>query len=183
MVHKDFACHYSPVFQAAFNSSFIEGQTQEYRLQDTSEIVVRVLINWFYTKKVDVEALGFTGESIKTAYYETRFISLVELWILAEKLLIPELQNMVIREFYRLKLAAMIVPTSCFHAIYEDTVVGSPLRRLCVDICVVYLKHSVYRETADQIPHDMFVDLVARFSSLNRMELDINIEAYQVAEQ
>jgi hypothetical protein len=25
VIHKEFACHYSPVFKAAFNSNFIEG--------------------------------------------------------------------------------------------------------------------------------------------------------------
>ncbi|CZR51151.1 uncharacterized protein PAC_01026 [Phialocephala subalpina] len=32
VVHKDWVCHYSSVLNAAFNSNFLEGQTQEYRL-------------------------------------------------------------------------------------------------------------------------------------------------------
>lgn len=42
-VHKDFVCHYSPVLKAAFESDFIEGQTQSYRLKDTSERTVKLL--------------------------------------------------------------------------------------------------------------------------------------------
>ena len=36
IIHKEFACYVSPVFDAAFNSNFVEGQTQTYKLDDTT---------------------------------------------------------------------------------------------------------------------------------------------------
>ncbi|PVH85664.1 hypothetical protein DL98DRAFT_568007 [Cadophora sp. DSE1049] len=50
VVHREFACRYSPVLDAAFKSDFVEGQTQEYRFEDTSEDAVRLLVHWFYTQ-------------------------------------------------------------------------------------------------------------------------------------
>lgn len=44
-IHKDIACFYSPVFKAAFNSQFIEGEEQKYRLEDASPRAVRLLIH------------------------------------------------------------------------------------------------------------------------------------------
>ncbi len=44
-VHRDVACHYSPIFKAAFNSNFVEGQTQTYRLEDVSQQTVKSLIH------------------------------------------------------------------------------------------------------------------------------------------
>jgi hypothetical protein len=44
-IHKDVACFYSPVFKAAFNSQFIEGEEQKYRLEDTNPRTVRLLIH------------------------------------------------------------------------------------------------------------------------------------------
>lgn len=44
-VHKDVACHYSPVFKAAFNSKFTEGETQTYKLEDVGQRTVRLLIH------------------------------------------------------------------------------------------------------------------------------------------
>ncbi|TVY50181.1 hypothetical protein LCER1_G009005, partial [Lachnellula cervina] len=54
IVHKAFACHYSPVFKAAFDSGFIEGQTQTYKLDDIEPKVVQVLVQWVYTQKIDI---------------------------------------------------------------------------------------------------------------------------------
>ena len=44
-IHRDVACHYSPIFKAAFNSGFTEGQTQTYRLEDVSQETVKSLIH------------------------------------------------------------------------------------------------------------------------------------------
>lgn len=56
-VHKEFACHYSPVLKATFNSNFIEGQTQTYNLDDIEVEVVRLLVHWLYTQSVGVPSL------------------------------------------------------------------------------------------------------------------------------
>ena len=44
-LHKQIACYYSPVFKAAFNSQFKEGETQTYKLSDTGQRAVRLLIH------------------------------------------------------------------------------------------------------------------------------------------
>jgi hypothetical protein len=59
MVLKEVACYYSPVFDAAFNSNFIEGQTQTCSLKDTSEGVFSLLLQWIYGQKVHVRGLGW----------------------------------------------------------------------------------------------------------------------------
>lgn len=45
VTHRELACYYSPVFKAAFNSQFIEGETQKYTLADVSPAVGRLLIH------------------------------------------------------------------------------------------------------------------------------------------
>ncbi|OWP04978.1 hypothetical protein B2J93_7279 [Marssonina coronariae] len=83
IVHEMFACHFSPVCHAAFNSTFIEGQTQEYRLQDP-------------LKDASTAATA-PRETAKDGDEEIQ--ALVELGFLTEKLLIPTLQNQVLDEF------------------------------------------------------------------------------------
>ena len=56
-VHKDFSCHYSPVLKAASASSFVEGQTQTYKLPDATEEATALLVHWFYTQELLVDAL------------------------------------------------------------------------------------------------------------------------------
>lgn len=53
VVHNELACHYTPVLKAAFESNFIEGQTQTYKLQDTTKGAVRLLVQWLYPQKLD----------------------------------------------------------------------------------------------------------------------------------
>lgn len=54
MMHNEFACYYSSVFKAAFNSKFMEGQTQIYHLLDAYEKIVCLLIQWIYTQRKQI---------------------------------------------------------------------------------------------------------------------------------
>jgi hypothetical protein len=125
-VHKEFACHYSPFLKAAFNSNFVEGQTQTYQCQDTSEVAVRLLIHWFYTQTLDTKP--FNANDRQAVLAEDR--SLVKLWILADKMLIPRLQNLVVEKLVSLRSQANITLTHCIDYIYKHTAKGSPLPRL-----------------------------------------------------
>lgn len=57
MVHKEHACHHSPVLNAAFNSPMIEGQTQTYTFEDTSQEAVQYLVQWLYSQQIHVGCL------------------------------------------------------------------------------------------------------------------------------
>jgi len=50
----EFACHHSPVLKAAFNSNFIEEESQTYRLEEISASAFRLLVQWFYNEEFDV---------------------------------------------------------------------------------------------------------------------------------
>ena len=50
----EFVCYYSPALRAAFNSSFVEGQTQTYRLEDISTNAFRLFVQWLYSQKIDL---------------------------------------------------------------------------------------------------------------------------------
>lgn len=54
ILHKEFACHYSPTFNAGFNSKFLAGETQTYTLDDVAPAPVRLLVHWIYTQTLAV---------------------------------------------------------------------------------------------------------------------------------
>jgi len=85
-VHKNLAEHYSPFFTKAFNSGFIEGQTQEMVLEDVEPVTFGLVINWLYTQKI------IHPEDNKIQLVET-----AKLWVLAGRFIIPQLQNEAIR--------------------------------------------------------------------------------------
>jgi BTB/POZ domain len=49
LIHKEFACRGSAVFEKAFNSAFIEGQTQTYKLEDVTPNTFRFFSEWLYS--------------------------------------------------------------------------------------------------------------------------------------
>ncbi|KAF7949514.1 uncharacterized protein EAE97_003023 [Botrytis byssoidea] len=52
-IHKQIACEHSEVWNRAFNSVFVEGQTQTYRIEDTVPEVFRLLTQWVYREEFD----------------------------------------------------------------------------------------------------------------------------------
>lgn len=138
LVHKEFACRYSPVLRAAFDSNFIEGQMQAYTLEDTDEETFRLLVQWFYTQRLDSLPSDDQFDP-KSAEFEDKVDAqqtrLTGLWVLADKLLLPKLQNLALYAIDRTRIKTARSPTHCFDRIWEGTATDSPLRRYMVDIC------------------------------------------------
>ena len=84
---------------------------------------------------------------------------LVELWVLAGKLLIPSLQNIVIRELERLRTRYKTTSTRCLHYVYENTGPGSQLRKLFVSSCAFNMASKRYEEKPDHFPYEMLLEL------------------------
>ncbi|CZR51148.1 uncharacterized protein PAC_01023 [Phialocephala subalpina] len=152
-IHKDVACHYSPVFKAAFNSRFTEGETQTYKLEDVGQKTVRLLIHWMYHQELDV---GKTTSQTKSLTDKM----LIELWVLADKLLIPPLQNSIVQELERQRKRFKATSTSCINYVYEKTAPGSPLRRLFVSWCAWNVARSRFEDRPEHFPKEMLLDLV-----------------------
>lgn len=85
-VHKNFITHYSPYFNAAFNGNFAEGQSQKLDLEDTEPHVFGTFVNWLYSQDIENAEGEVPDDS-----------TLVNLWLLADKCLVPRLQNQVMR--------------------------------------------------------------------------------------
>ncbi|KAE9381284.1 hypothetical protein N431DRAFT_392327 [Stipitochalara longipes BDJ] len=151
-IHKDVACFYSPVFKAAFNSQFIEGEEQKYRLEDASPRTVRLLIHWMYHQELDV------GKILRNDKSKIDQI-LVELWVLADKLLVPALQNVVIKELERLRNKYKTTSTRCLPYVYEKTGPGSELRKLFISWCAFNVTSTRFEEKPDHFPHEMLLEL------------------------
>ncbi|KAG4424720.1 hypothetical protein IFR04_002068 [Cadophora malorum] len=104
VVHREFACYHSKVLNAAFNSNFIEGQTQTYQLEDTTPGTFKLLVQWLYTQKLKIsqltcpEQFGGLAEKVDrdadVCWYEED-MNLARLWVLADRLGMPKLQNNV----------------------------------------------------------------------------------------
>jgi len=164
LVHKELVYHYSPVLKAAFESPLIEGQSQVYKLDDTRPETVRLLIGWLYTQQLSGR-IGI-GSETETALNEANMYRrvLAELWILADKLLMPRLQNATIRllETVNIKIFSLRKDFDTRFTyedvkyIYDNTSAESALRMLCV------LPH-ISAQANDNLPIGSYRSLPAEF--------------------
>ena len=126
-MHRNLLCTASPVFEAAFTGegSFVETRTQTFDL-DSSEVSIKTLehlVQWLYSNDYELpETAGIVSP-------HDRYIELTDLYVFAEKYVIVDLKNSIIRELWRLHETK--VPSSTpIRRIYDNTPGSSPCRRL-----------------------------------------------------
>jgi len=54
ILHKERVCYHSLVLEAAFSSKFVKGETQTYRIEDTSPGAFRLFTQWISREKLDL---------------------------------------------------------------------------------------------------------------------------------
>jgi hypothetical protein len=101
---------------------------------------------------------------------------LIKLWVLADKLLIPTLQNMIQRELERQRKKFKAISTNCIPYVYQETAPGSSLRRLFVSWCAWNMHRSRLIQRPEHFPKEMLLDLTQQL--MRRMPKDAT-EAYR----
>lgn len=175
VVHKSFACYYSPVLKEAFNGEFMGGQTQTYKLEDTTAGAFALFVQWLYTQKIVLE----TQDDV-TAQWQ----SLIYLWVLAEKFLIHRLQNQTIDSIDQCQRTSKTINVSNLKYIYENTSAASPLRRLFLYFCTWSMAAETFTDPAfnRQFPEAMLHDLCFRFRGMVETRITRNMTEFHVKE-
>jgi hypothetical protein len=182
---------YSPVLKAALNSRFIEGQTQTYALDDTTDEVFRLLVQWFYGQKLESPVTDAEVDSVGRLVAEddwinptiSRFMkishqhqtSLVGLWILADKLCIPALQNLVVDELELIRKSwpTGLIAYHVFQDVYKHTLPGMEISDN--KLRYLLLTHVLYQSAGfevriyrSQFPHEMLIDYIFLSKTMDR---------------
>lgn len=147
VVHKSFICHYSPFFDAAFNGRFAEGATQSMLYPTHSLEAFGSFIDWIYSLKIE------DGNGSTPCIQE-----LVYLYVIADHLLIPKLQNQVLEKINGVVGESKELPTAIFGYVYANTTDGHALRRLIVDLYIQYAG-KIEVENEQEFPHEMLIDM------------------------
>ncbi|CZR58478.1 uncharacterized protein PAC_08370 [Phialocephala subalpina] len=150
-VHSNYICHYSPFFKAAFQGGFEEADKQEMNLEDTNPLAFGIFVTWLYTQQICRDSEDVMKNDI------TWYSILIDLWILADTVLVPRLQNKILEEIDIHRTATKRIPRLLYHQIYNGTSAESPLRLYLIDYCV-----NSPRETAevDSHPPQLLVDII-----------------------
>lgn len=150
VMHRDVAAIQSPYFDKVFNGPFLEGKSQEVVLDDFPWPDVFGLVQgWIYTQKLLLDETG-SEYSLGPQLYK--------LWILADRLLMPKLQNAIIEEIRVRRLR----PQVClFNWIYQNTTSTSTLRLLIANICAEGVHNEIYTSWVekDYFPSELLLDM------------------------
>lgn len=127
-IHKNFICHYSPYFSAAFNGNFKEGQIQALDLEDVIPAIFNIFVSWLYTQQITRPTLSRPDIN-----------ALIEFWLLADRFLVSKLQNQIMKLIQGKGYSGFVVRES-FVSVFENSAKGCKLRSFLVD---GYLKKLV----------------------------------------
>jgi len=162
------------VLEKAFNGGFKEARTRKYEMKDTNPDVFRVFVQWLYSQKVTHihhDDIGQWHDDM-TAEEKQEHENIcdpqttiqIQLWVLAEKLLIPRLQNELMDVFG-------LVGLTCFNPfeyrveyIYQHTA-DSPLRRFVVKMSAWSRDSNEYKTYRNLYPYEFLLDLAMEFSA------------------
>ncbi|KAH6709027.1 hypothetical protein BKA61DRAFT_579107 [Leptodontidium sp. MPI-SDFR-AT-0119] len=152
-VHKDFACHYPPVLKATFDNDFLEGKSQTYKFPEADEATMSFLVHWFYTQELIVDSL------VENKWNNKEMRPHIKLWILADSLLLPRLQNTVVEKIIQVQDTFGKTAVNCLPYIYENTAVGNPLRQLMLHRCACIMRAEFYTDKPEYYPKEMLLEL------------------------
>lgn len=193
-VHKEFACRHSPVLEKAFNCKFIEGQIQTYTLDDVEPEVFRFIFQWLYMERLTLsvhdekKAGNPADKNTHSRKCYAQYLLLVKLWVLADRLCIDRLQNVIINHIVRIQGECGRMSSACFSYIYESTAEGSPLRRLAVDQAAWFGDSDSFLSRLQDYPKEMLLEIVSVFAKQlprvvrNRKTASMIAEDYHVIE-
>lgn len=148
--------------------SFIEGQTQTYKIEDTTEGAFRFFVQWIYGQNIRPRQLNDdNGQAEQLPSWKgVEDLDLVKVWVLGDKFLIPALQNCAIDQIVKINNKGNLgVPTHTFNYLYENSSVDSTIRKLAV-VQSYYLHPVEFDKKPDRFPRELLVDLVSLASHI-----------------
>jgi hypothetical protein len=193
-IYKETLSYYSPFFASAFSGPFIEGQSQEMKLEDVDGAAFGLMVAWLYTKTISDEDLlvdscctasitpsspladlewswGKAKPSTESIAAAPKPLSLVEkkdslrlakLWVLGQRFLIPELQNLAIE-----KLLPILVTNSGARMIELVDYVYSgeygELRMLVAEVLAFTSQENPLGEIVDKLCQPALADVTKLF--------------------
>ena len=126
MVHTELLCHYSPFFKAAISGNWTEAKTGVVNLPNDEPRIFEIFQSYIYAGSLDLLPEQVSDASL-----------LVALWVFADKMQFPGLQNAAIEALRH----QACNPPSHFRLkdlqyAFDNTTEASPLRKFITDLYV-----------------------------------------------
>lgn len=86
-------------------------------------------------------------------------MELAERWVLADKMAVPALQNLVVSKIIAIREKTFKIPTWTFTYIYQRTAIESTLRILMVSLIAQHYPPRRFSKDAQLFSHEFLIDL------------------------
>ncbi|OBT71471.1 hypothetical protein VF21_09737 [Pseudogymnoascus sp. 05NY08] len=128
-MHKELLCATSPFFKAALEGKFEESVRGEVVLEDTSVEAFGLFNEWLYTSKITEDQCQERGLTVLELHFNDKpsYRQLLDVWILADYLLVHQLQNYIADKMQIKYTNRPVLPIADFVYLYEKTQSGSPM--------------------------------------------------------
>ncbi|KAE8418578.1 hypothetical protein BDV36DRAFT_295005 [Aspergillus pseudocaelatus] len=148
-VHIELLCGLSPAFADLYSGPMAYKIQEHIHLPAEDSSTFAVFVRWLYWNRVCMNQ-------------PLRVLDLFKLWVLAEHLDIPTLQNDALMLCKR-RLDRGAIGTDAVAYAYESTLPGSPLRRMAVDSWVCSAGKKRFRAHMGMFPCGFLQDLCSAF--------------------
>ncbi len=171
-VHEDLICNASPVFNAAFNSSFRETDERSMKMPDEKADDVEHFIYWLYYRPLQTPCKRHSH--IKKT---------LRLYVLAEKYDVAALRMETCQRLYSVPPNAdpMAPPIDAVVHVFENTTEKSPMRELLADWYAWHVEPSWFlteasREMFRQYP-ELAEQVIVAFSKAAKQKGEKSIKS------
>lgn len=194
IVHESLVVARSGFFKGALNGYFKESHTRTVELPEDDRWLFTCVIHWLYTGtlKMVLTSESEAGERVnltsnnpntqdqndqeqddecsssfpKFLSWNRRVQQLFELWIYADKLQLPDLQNDLITKLIELSegtsdwMDCTPMPSDeTMEFVYDNTLANSPLRRLAVDLSILTRLKKDLEDSLKNLSDDIVRDI------------------------
>ncbi|PMD39700.1 hypothetical protein L207DRAFT_583558 [Hyaloscypha variabilis F] len=172
IIHKEVAS-YSPVLKAAFDSDFLEGQTQTYNLEEASIEAFQLVTQWLYRQAINPVFTADEFDSLNTLPINTilpdtaqqkivaRQTHLIEAYEIGDYLQLPRLQNLMLDELEGLRVRWRTISVVSLYDLYERPSQGYGLRELVFEQCRYFIDREFFTvENKGMFPKEFLLDCV-----------------------
>lgn len=181
LIHTGLLTHYSSYFRAALKNNWEEDKTNTVPLTEDDPDVFQAVFDWLYSGRL-YPALTSEG---KIPYDSQR---ICEIFVLGDFLGVPEMCNAALDLFVQWYIQTWTFLTEPLNYIYNNTVSGSPLRRLVV--CLASRGFSwnsagvpAHEQDESRYPKKFLLDVIGYSIQINHVPGQLTVPKEEYIEQ
>lgn len=181
-IHRSILCHFSPYFRSQLQQPWAPPAAKNLQTKSgvevcvklpsvmtsiklpkdlaTTEEVFSIFVRWMYTSTFS-DTFGSSPDAGL----------LIQLWVFAHRIEVPECQNTCIEEVEKHRQHTNAIQTEWIPWVYCNTKDGCAIRKLLVDQCT-FLNKDWFRIHEEQFPQKFLLDYAYRMRELQMQSQD-----------